>query len=64
MSPLTLVDTSVWIEFFRKRNPLRLERIVEFDQVVTCLPVIQEVLHCARDYPQLAKVSLLQQRKV
>jgi predicted nucleic acid-binding protein len=49
MSPLMLVDTSVWIESFRKRNPLRLERIVEFDQVVTCLPVIREVLQGSRD---------------
>jgi predicted nucleic acid-binding protein len=44
MSPLILLDTSVWIEVFRRRNPLPLETIVEFDRIVTCLPVIQEVL--------------------
>ncbi len=49
MSPLILLDTSVWIEVFRSRNPLRLEKVVEFDQIVTCLPVIQEVLQGFRD---------------
>ena len=44
MNALVLLDTSVWIETFRSRNPLRLEEIVEFDEIVTCLPVIQEVL--------------------
>jgi hypothetical protein len=29
---------------FRKRQPLRLEDHVAFDDVVTCLPVLQEVL--------------------
>ena len=46
---MTLVDTSVWIEVFRLRNPLDLERLVPFDEVVTCLPVIQEVLQGFRD---------------
>ncbi len=49
MSPLVILDTSVWIEVFRRQNPLDLERIVEFDQIVTCLPVIQEVLQGFRD---------------
>jgi predicted nucleic acid-binding protein len=44
-----LVDTSVWIEVFRARRPLDLEAVVDFDDVVTCLPVIQEVLHGFRD---------------
>jgi predicted nucleic acid-binding protein len=39
-----LVDTSVWIEFFRARSPLDLEAVADFDEIVTCLPVIQEVL--------------------
>jgi predicted nucleic acid-binding protein len=46
---VVLVDTSVWIEVFRKPSRLRLEEVVEFDQVVTCLPVIQEVLQGFRD---------------
>lgn len=49
MSPLILLDTSVWIEVFRRRNPLQLEEVVEFDQIVTCLPVIQGVLQGFRD---------------
>jgi predicted nucleic acid-binding protein len=44
-----LVDTSVWIEVFRARAPLDLERVVSFDEIVTCLPVIQEVLQGFRD---------------
>lgn len=39
-----LVDTSVWIEVFRRPAGLDLESVVDFDDVVTCLPVIQEVL--------------------
>jgi predicted nucleic acid-binding protein len=41
---VTLVDTSVWIEVFRRQRPLDLESLVDLDAVVTCLPVIQEVL--------------------
>lgn len=41
---MVLVDTSVWIEVFRRRSRLQLESIVEFDDIVTCLPVVQEVL--------------------
>jgi len=44
-----LVDTSVWIEVFRARRPLDLEAVLDFDDVVTCLPVIQEVLQGFRD---------------
>ncbi len=46
---MTLVDTSVWIETFRRTRPLDLESAVSFDAVVTCLPVIQEVLQGFRD---------------
>jgi len=41
---VTLVNSSVWIEVFRGRTPLALTTVVEFDDVVTCLPVVQEVL--------------------
>ncbi len=44
-----LVDTSVWIETFRARDPLRLEEVADLDDVATCLPVIQEVLQGFRD---------------
>lgn len=41
---MVLVDTSAWIEVFRKPSRLALEDVVDFDEVVTCLPVVQEVL--------------------
>ena len=46
---MLLVDTSVWIEVFRKPARVRLDRIVDFDDVVTCLPIVQEVLQGFRD---------------
>ncbi len=46
---MILVDTSIWIEFFRRTRPLDLEAKVPFDDIVTCLPVIQEVLQGIRD---------------
>jgi predicted nucleic acid-binding protein len=46
---MTLVDSSVWIQVFRAAAPLDLERAVPLDQVVTCLPVVQEVLQGFRD---------------
>lgn len=46
---MILVDTSVWIEVFRPRRPLDLERVVDFDEIATCLPVIQEVLQGFRE---------------
>lgn len=42
--PVVLVDTSVWIQTFRRTRPLQLESEVDLDDVVTCLPVVQEVL--------------------
>lgn len=46
---MLLVDTSVWIEVFRQPNRFRLETVANLDEVVTCLPVIQEVLQGFRD---------------
>jgi predicted nucleic acid-binding protein len=46
---VVLVDTSVWIEVFRTRSRVNLEQIVEFDEIVTCLPVLQEVLQGFRN---------------
>ena len=43
------MDTSIWIEVFRERDPLRLEELVDFEEVVTCLPVVQEVLQGFRE---------------
>ena len=57
---MTLVDTSIWIEVFRARDPLPLEELVEFEDVVTCLPVVQEVLQGFREerYWRIAREAL------
>ncbi len=41
---MILVDTSIWVEVFRARRPLDLEATLDFDDIVTCLPIVQEVL--------------------
>jgi predicted nucleic acid-binding protein len=46
---VVLVDTSVWIEVFRRPNRLTLTAVADLDEVVTCLPVVQEVLQGFRD---------------
>jgi predicted nucleic acid-binding protein len=46
---VVLVDTSVWIEVFRDKSRFRLESCVETDEIVTCLPVVQEVLQGFRE---------------
>lgn len=46
---MILVDTSVWIATFRTQHPLDLEEVLDFDEIVTCLPVVQEVLQGFRD---------------
>jgi predicted nucleic acid-binding protein len=46
---VVLVDTSVWIAVFRKTNPLRLADLVDFEEVTTCLPVVQETLQGFRE---------------
>ena len=46
---MILVDTSVWIEVFRRRRPLDLASVVDFDDVATCLPIVQEVLQAFRE---------------
>jgi predicted nucleic acid-binding protein len=55
-----LVDTSVWIEVFRRGTTFHLESVADLEEVVTCLPVIQEVLQGIRDERafQLARESL------
>ena len=46
---VVLVDTSVWIEVFRRPARVDLESVVDLDEVVTCLPIMQEVLQGFRD---------------
>jgi predicted nucleic acid-binding protein len=41
---VVLVDSSVWIEVFRKPARVQLADIVDLDEIATCLPVIQEIL--------------------
>lgn len=41
---MVLVDTSVWILTFRRGATRSIEAFTDFDDIVTCLPVIQEVL--------------------
>jgi predicted nucleic acid-binding protein len=53
---MILVDTSVWIEVLRRRAPFDLERTVSLDEVVTCLPVIQEILQGISD-PSACRVA-------
>ena len=57
---MLLVDTSVWIEVFRRDTTFHLESVADLEEVVTCLPVIQEVLQGFRDERafQVARESL------
>jgi predicted nucleic acid-binding protein len=41
---VVLVDTSVWVEVFRRPSRVDLPEVVNLDEVVTCLLVVQEVL--------------------
>jgi hypothetical protein len=44
-----LVDTSLWIAWFRSGSKVDLDAIAKDDEIVTCLPVVQEVLQGFRD---------------
>lgn len=46
---MVLVDTSVWVEFFRRPSRIDLGAVVDLEEVVTCLPVLQEVLQGFRE---------------
>lgn len=46
---MLLLDTSAWIELFRKPARLDLATLGGLDEIVTCLPVVQEVLQGFRD---------------
>lgn len=41
---MILVDTSVWIAVLSRRPPFRLDELIDFRSVVTCPPIIQEVV--------------------
>ena len=44
-----LVDTSVWIEVFKRPAGIDLEDHLDLDEIATCLPIVQEVLQGFRD---------------
>jgi hypothetical protein len=46
---VVLVDTSVWVGIFRRPTRLTLASVADIEEVVTCLPVVQEVLQGFRD---------------
>lgn len=58
---MVLVDTSIWIEVFKKPPGIDLTAEVALEEVATCLPVIQEVLQGFREERafQIARQSLL-----
>ena len=41
---MILIDSSVWIAALSVRPPFRIEDLVDVNEIVTCLPVVQEVL--------------------
>jgi predicted nucleic acid-binding protein len=58
---VVLVDTSVWVEVFRRGTSIHLDDLIDFDEIVTCLPVVQEVLQGFDDERayRLARESML-----
>ena len=58
---MLLVDTSVWIDLFRKPARLAPASVGDIDDFVTALPVVQEVLQGFRDEQayQLAREAML-----
>ena len=58
---MILLDTSVWIEAFRRPSRIDLGDALDLDEVVVCPPVVQEVLQGFRDENayRVARESLL-----
>ena len=46
---MLLVDTSIWVEVFRRGSRFDLTAVAGLEEWVTCLPVVQEVLQGFRD---------------
>lgn len=58
---MILVDTSAWIELFRRPPRVAFAEHVDLDEIVTCLPVVQEVLQGIddeRDYRRVREALL------
>jgi predicted nucleic acid-binding protein len=58
---VVLVDTSVWVEVFRRPSRRTLDSVADVEEVVTCLPVVREVLQGFRDEPafRIARDAML-----
>lgn len=54
---MILIDTSVWIEVFRRNSRLRLESLCKIEEVVLVLPVYQEVLQGFREEAHFLKAQ-------
>lgn len=54
-------SAAVWVAVLRRRDPIDIDTLVDFGDVVTCPPIVQEVLQGIGD-PNLARVSALRQR--
>lgn len=56
-----LVDTSVWIEVSARPARIQLELAAHLEEIVTCLPIMQEVLQGFRDESafRIARISPL-----
>jgi predicted nucleic acid-binding protein len=49
---MVLLDTSVWIEFFKKNSKVNLRKIFEPSEIAICLPIYQEILQGIRNDPE------------
>lgn len=58
---MILIDSSVWIELFRRHGRVQPRDLPPPEEWVTCLPVVQEVLQGFRDESayRLARESML-----
>ena len=41
---MILLDTSLWVEIFRRPSTLEISDVGDLEDLVTCLPIVQEVL--------------------
>ena len=58
---MILVDTSIWVAVLRRRAPIDIDTLVDFGDVATCPPIVQEVLQGIGDPNawRLARDSML-----
>lgn len=60
---MLLVDTSLWIEVFRKPSRFDLRAVVVYCLIAVCaIRHGHTILHHDRDFSALAKISPLQER--